>query len=126
MKREEKDELILAALISNPTTRAAAAACGIAERQIYERLQNEEFKAKYTEARTRLLEGATTALQGQLSEAVQTVTEVMKDQKNGAQVRLNAAETIMRNSLKFTDQNDILNRLNALEKAQADNEQNKF
>ena len=43
---DRKDELIIAALIGNPTVRAAAAACGVSETQIYARLRNATFKEK--------------------------------------------------------------------------------
>ena len=41
---ERKDELILAALLINPTVRAASQACGVSESQIYARLRNDAFK----------------------------------------------------------------------------------
>jgi len=41
---------------------------------------------------------------------------ICKDAEAAAQVRLNAADAIIRNSLKLTEQADILERLKALEK----------
>ena len=112
-----KNERIIAALISNPTVKAAAEACGVSERQIYARLQDPDFKELYDAKRHELLDHATAALQGHLSAAVETMGEIAKDPKAGQQTRLNAAEAIVRNSLKLTEQADILQRLDALEKA---------
>ena len=56
---ERKDELIIAALLSNPTVRAAAAVCGISETQIYSRLRKPAFKEKYDQARLELLQQST-------------------------------------------------------------------
>ena len=66
---ERKDEIIIAALISNPTV--AAAACGVSETQIYARLRNAAFKEKYDAARRELLEQSTAYIQGIVSEAIQ-------------------------------------------------------
>ena len=63
MKKEEKDEAILAALLSNQTTKAAAAACGIGETQIYARLRDPAFKKRYDTARLEMLDEATARLQ---------------------------------------------------------------
>lgn len=111
-----KDEKIIAALIANPTIRAASEACGISETQIYARLRIPEFKARYDEARCELLEQATVALQGRLAGAVEVMVEICSDAETPPQTRLNAADAIIRNSLKLTEQNDILRRISELEK----------
>ena len=113
---DRKDELIIAALIGNPTVRAAAAACGVSETQIYARLRNAAFKEKYDAARRELLEQSTAYIQGIVSEAIQKMREVMNDPDASQQTQLNAAESILRNSLKFTEQNDILTQLAELKK----------
>lgn len=111
-----KDEIIIAALLSNPTVRAAAAACGVSETQIYARLRSQKFKEKYDRARHELLEQNAAALQGHVSAAIDAMGDIVNDQEAPQQVRLNAAEAIMRNSLKLTEQTEILSRLDALEK----------
>lgn len=115
MKKEEKDELILAALLSNPTTKGAAAACGIGETQIYARLRDPAFKKRYDSARLDILDEATAALQKQLLDATEEMAAIMHDPGTSAQVRLNACEAIIRSSLKLTDQVDILRRIEKLE-----------
>jgi vacuolar-type H+-ATPase subunit E/Vma4 len=117
-----KDELIIAALIGNPTVRAAATACGVSESQVYARLRKPAFKAKYDEARRELLQQSTAYIQGIVSEAVQKMRDVMNDPDVSAQVQLNAAEAITRNSLKLTEQNDILTQIAELKKAVFTNE----
>lgn len=114
---ERKDERIISALISSPTVRAAAAACEVSETQIYARLRNADFKARYDKARRDLLAQSTAYIQGIVSEAVQKMRDVMNDPNASQQVQLNAAEAITRNSLKLTEQNDILTQLEELKKA---------
>lgn len=113
--KQTKDEKIISALIANPTIRAAAAACGVSETQIYARLRTPEFKARYDQARRELLERNTAALQGHLGTAIETMGQICADSEATPQVRLNAADAIIRNSLKLTEQNDILTRLQKLE-----------
>ena len=117
-----KDELIIAALISNATVRAAANACGVSETQIYARLRQPAFREKYDAARRDILAQSTAYIQGMVSEAIQKMREVMNDPNASQQVQLNAAEAITRNSLKLTEQADILAQIAELKKAVFPNE----
>lgn len=112
-----RDELILSALLSNSTVRAAAAACGVSESQIYARLRTAAFKERYRKARLELLEQSTAYIQGITSEAIEKMRQVMRDPDAAPQVQLNAAEAVLRNSLKLTEQADILAQLAELRKA---------
>ena len=114
---ERKDELIISALLSNPTVKKAAAICKVSEAQIYARLRNAEFKATYDRARRALLAQSTAYLQGITGEALQKMYEIMNDPDAAPQVQLNAANAIASNSLKMTEQADILAQLEELKKA---------
>ena len=120
--KKRNDETLIAALISNPTIKAAAAACGVSERYIYGRLHDPTFKTKYDAARREILEQSTAFIQGIVSEAIQKMRDVMNDPDASQQVQLNAAEAITRNSLKLTEQADILAQLAELKKAVFPNE----
>ena len=119
---DRKDEIIMAALISNQTVRAASKACGVSETQIYARLRTPAFKEKYDAARRELLEQSAAYVQGLVSDAIKKMYEVMNDRDASQQVQLNAAEAITRNSLKLTEQADILAQLAELKKAVFPNE----
>jgi len=112
-----KDELIIAALISNSSLRAASVACGVSETQIRKRLRDVEFKERYSQERRELLRQNTTALQGHVSKAISVIAAVMNSKTANEQTKLNAAEAIIRNSLKLTEQTEILERLDKLEKS---------
>ena len=114
---DRKDDIIVAALISSPTVRAASKACGVSETQIYARLRTSAFKDKYDTAKRDLLEQSAAYIQGIVSEAIKKMRDVMRDENASQQVQLNAAEAIMRNSLKLTEQADILAQLAELKKA---------
>lgn len=119
---DRKDELIISALLSNPTVKKAAAICKVSEAQIYARLRNAEFKGKYDRARRELLAQSTAYLQGITGEALQKMYQIMNDQDAAPQVQLNAANAIASNSLKMTEQADILAQLEELKKAVFPNE----
>lgn len=112
------DEEIIAAILSCPTNLQAAEKCGLSEGQMYKRMREESFRLKYAEAKTSLLERATALMQSNMSEAVSTMAEIMRNDKNSPQVRLNAADAIIRNGIRLTEQREILERLEALERAQ--------
>ena len=115
MKKEEKDEAILAALLSNQTTKAAAAACGIGETQIYARLRDPAFKKRYDTARLEMLDEATARLQSCLCDCIDEIKDISTDPTNSAQIRLNACDMIIRNALKLNEQVVFAERLSAIE-----------
>lgn len=114
---KRKTEQVIAALISNPTVRAAAKACGVSETYIYTCLKKPDFLEQYDNARRDLLKQSTAYIQGIVSEAIKKMHEVMSNADTAPQVQLNAAEAIMRNSLKMTEQADILAQIAELKKA---------
>jgi signal transduction histidine kinase len=116
-KASMNDELIISALLANPTIRAASAACGVSETQIYARLRNEAFKERYKNAKRDSLEQSTTFIQGLVSEAIQKMRDVMNDPNASQQVQLNAAEALIRCTLRLTEQTDILGQIDELKKA---------
>ena len=115
-KTSAKNELILSALLSNPSITAAASACGVSKRVIYDRLNDPDFRAAYDKARRDLLQQSAAAVQYHMNTAIETLAEIVGDTSASPQTRLNAAESIIRNTLKLTERADILERLEALER----------
>lgn len=103
------DEQIIAALFSNGTIKAAAAAVGISERSLYDRMNEGEFIALYKSAKADLIRGAVVNLNAKIQAAIDTVNDIMTDSNNNAAIRLQAAQTILNNANKFSQ------RLNAEE-----------
>lgn len=97
------DEQIIAALLSNGTQRAAAAACGVDERTIYNRMNDGDFKALYNAAKADLIRAAVFNINNQLQAAINTVVEVMNDKESNPAIRLQAAQTILNNAGKFSE-----------------------
>ena len=96
-----QDEEIIAALIAQGSIKGAAASLGCAERTLYDRIKT-----------------ATAKLQGQVCGAIDTLTEIMKDEDTAKQTRVNSAVAILQNAARFTETIDIVERLEAIEEAQ--------
>lgn len=118
MAREKKatDEQIIAALLNTGTLRAAAAAVGISERTIYDRMNNGEFQALYKAAKADIVRAVVFNINNQLQAAIDTVAEIMQNGDNSPAIRLQAAQTILNNAGKFaqrlqTDETGVLTQI---------------
>ena len=100
-KTAASDEKLVVALLDNGTIKAAAAAAGISERALYDRMNTGEFQALYKAAKADLIRGAVINLNNQLQEAIDTVGEIMSNPENNPAIRLQAAQTILNNAGKF-------------------------
>ena len=109
------DEQMIAAILASDTNRKAADLCGLSEAQFYKRIRADDFRQKFSRIRAELLEHATITMQNGMTEAAQTMLEILRCEEASPQVRLNAADSILRNAMKLTEQNDILQRLERLE-----------
>lgn len=117
MSKKVKDETLLSALLTSSSIREASRICGLSESQIYERMRNPEFAKRYRDSRRELLTGCMAGLQASLGEAVNVISQIMRNEEVSPQIRLNACESILRNSMKLTEQIDIMERLEAIERA---------
>lgn len=95
------DETIIAALLANGTIKAAAAAAGVSERTVYDRMNTGDFQALYKAAKADLIRAAVFSLNGKINAAIDTVSAIMEDESNNAAVRLQAAQTILNNAGRF-------------------------
>lgn len=102
-KRKSTDEQIIAALLQHGTISAAAQACGVSTRTVYERMNEQNFQAEYREARTDILRKAAFSIAEKLSGAIETVWQIQNDKSVSPAVRVQAAQTIINNAGKFAD-----------------------
>lgn len=118
-KKRLTDEAIIAALIAEGSIKGAAASLHCTTRTLYERMKKPEFKDLYAQAKADILKTATAKLQGNLCGAIDTLTEIMKDEEAPKQTRVNSAVSVLQYAARFTETTDILERLEAIEEAQA-------
>ncbi|MCR5836709.1 MAG: hypothetical protein K6G88_09390 [Lachnospiraceae bacterium] len=112
MAKTISDEIIISALISNGTIKAAANSIGVTERTIYDRMSSGEFKALYKSVKADVVRKAVFELNNQIGAAVETIVTIMQDQEINPAIRLQAAQTILNNANKFaerlnTDENRV-------------------
>lgn len=119
MAKVTKNEKIIVALLENPTVEMAAKAAEVSEATIYRRMADPEFRKDYDNRRNQIVEAACGALQGQISGAVATLAEIMKDTATSPYVRVMAAGNILEYSMKTFEILDIIPRIKALEEATA-------
>lgn len=110
-----KQNKVLAALLTAPSKAAAAQAAGISSRTLRTYLADPEFQAQYKQAFSGMVEEAVRQSQQSLAPALATLREIVEDSSENAQARISAARSILEYSLKLTEQNDILAKLEALE-----------
>ena len=118
-RKRLQDEEIITALIAEGSIKGAAASLKCTARTLYERMKKPEFKDLYAQAKGEILKTATAKLQGNLCGAIDTLTEIMTDKEAPKQTRANCAVSILQYGAKFTEATDIIERLEAIEEAQA-------
>lgn len=97
------DEKLIAALLNHGTIKQAAAAAGVSERTMYDRMNSGDFKELYKAAKADLIRGAVFSLNGKLQEAIDTIAGIMADESTNAAIRLQAAQTILNTAGKFAE-----------------------
>ena len=118
MAKNNKADILLNALLTYPSVREVSEATGIAEPTIYMKLRDENFKVKYNEAKGQLLEKTIMYLSEKAQRAAAVFVSVMDDATNAPQVRVNAARSVLDYCIKLTEQTEILERIEILEKSQ--------
>jgi len=114
-KREEA----IAALLSNRNLEEAAHAIGINTNTLLRWLKIPEFRDEYRRARREVVSQAVARLQQATGAAGTTILRLMTDQNVPPAVRLRAAECAFALAVKGIETEDILERLEALERAPA-------
>lgn len=102
-KKAVSDEELIAALLQHRTVADAAAAAGVTSRTLYDRMKTKDFTGLYTAALTDVYRAAVLNVNQRLSEAVDTVAEIMQDKNAPATTRLQAALAIIKHAAALTD-----------------------
>ena len=112
------DERLLALLIEHGSVTRVAKIAGLSRNAIYMRLrQNEDFRAKYEEAKNAVLQDACGAISTKLETAAAVLYDVATNDRAAVTVRVSAADSLLRHGLRYIEQGEILKRLDALEQA---------
>jgi uncharacterized protein YggE len=112
---EPKEDLFLAALLSESTVQDAAAKAGITARTGHRYLATEEFQKAYKLARKEAVNHAIQMVQSAMTEAIVTLRTIMTDPETPATVRVSAARTILDNGFKAAELEEFGDRIERLE-----------
>lgn len=112
-KRELNQDAAILALLTYGSVTEACKHCGVGEATLWRWMQDDEFKAKYREARQRAFDSGLGALVAASVEAVATLRRNLTCGQPSAENA--AARAILENSGKAMDTSDVQDRLSALE-----------
>lgn len=114
--KKAKQQEAIAALLTEPTLKAAAEKCGLGEKTLRRWLkQDSAFAEAYGDARAELVRGATGKLRRAMTKAVEVLEKVSDDQKAAAAARVTAASKILELGLRAVQVEDLAARLAKLE-----------
>lgn len=114
------DETLIAALIRYGSHKRVSEELGISMNTITNRLKKDSFRQLYDEAKAALLEETVDDMKAQLSCAVDTLTSIMNDKTNPATVRVSAADSLLRHTVRYIGAADIERRIISLERGEED------
>lgn len=106
----------MAALLSERTTRAAAAEAGVSERVAWRWLGEPTFRAALAERQDAVLAAVTTGLADDAQEARAVLCDLMADPDTPAGVRARCAVAILDLALRLTELLTLADRVAALER----------
>lgn len=109
-------EKAVTALMTNPTIRAAAAECGIAEKTLHAWLNEEDFASKVKAAQEEVTRQAIGRILLSIGRSIETLEEIMQDATNNASPRVAAARTLLDYGFKVYELQTVQQRLEALER----------
>ncbi len=121
MAKRLTDEEIVSALIECGTIKGASEKLGVQLKTLYSRMKKEQFRELYNRAKSDLLKSATAKMQKYLVDACDVIADIMRDKETSQQVRLNASDCIIRNTIKLLEQTDIIERIEHLEEQTKEN-----
>jgi hypothetical protein len=112
-----KMEAAIAALLSQRNHEEAAVAAGVSKRTLNRWLKLPAFQSAYLQARRAAMFQANARLQQAASAAVSTLLKVMVDASTPAAVRVRAADSILARGNQGLENEDLVARLDAVERA---------
>jgi hypothetical protein len=118
--RQSADSLVALLLAQGKAVTEVAQRTKVAERTIYRRLQEPEFRAEISRLRGAMVEQAV----GALADAGTSAVMVLLDLATGAKsenVRLGAARAVLELGTRLREQNELDDRITVLEAHQARN-----
>lgn len=122
MRKTITDETLVEMLLVHGGVKGAAVVSGLSERAIYKRLQNPEFRKRYDEMRALSLESTVTSLSDSLTDAVALLRSIVNNATNSPTIRLQAADSLLKHTLRYCEFITLSRRVEAVEMALSETE----
>lgn len=112
-----KQQTALAALLASPTVNAAAEAAGVTARTMFRYLADPVFNRAFRDGRRAAVDHSLAALQTATAEAVEALRRAMKCGKPTVEVM--AARSVLELSIRAVELQDVIERIEELERRAA-------
>lgn len=109
--------IVLQALLQAPDKQTAAKMAGISPRALRSYLADPAFAAEYQKLQTEQIADAAQRGRQSMTGAMDALRAVMDDESQNGQTRVQAARSILEYSLKLDERENILKRLDELERS---------
>jgi hypothetical protein len=116
--RGRGETALIAALAAGASVQAAARAGGLSERTVYRRLEDPAFRKSVNDARTEIVSRSVAKLSAASTEAAETLRKLLYSDKDFT--RLAAARTILELGARLREQQELTERIAALEEQLAE------
>lgn len=111
-----RSERYLTALLTSSTQKEAAEKAGISPRWMREVMRDPEFAAEYARRKAEIVDDATRQINGVYQKAIKTLETVIDSETSSNRDKINASRAILEYGQQFTETNEVLTRLNDLER----------
>ena len=113
-------EQVISCLLVNGTVKATAKELKTSRDTIYKVMKQEGFQEAYSKAKQHLLQEVSNNLVSTLLEAVDVTKSIMNNTDNSPQIRLNASQILFNTCIRLTEQTEVLQRIEKLERSVSD------
>lgn len=111
-----KQSKLMLAMLTKPTMQKACEDVGVSTQTAYRWLKDETFNREFQAVKRDYMRSVTTLIQKNNKTAVNTIVGIMKDESLPPTVRLQGARTILEYGYKGLEIEDILERIDKLER----------
>ncbi|MDE7425349.1 MAG: hypothetical protein K2N51_16955 [Lachnospiraceae bacterium] len=116
MGRKERYAYIIAVLLSNPNREDAAKELNMSKKTLEKYIANDEFRQMYRKSQDEILTHVTGYLSNNIGEMAKILFEIATNPDTPKPIKLNAIKIAFEYSIKFTETNNVIQRIETLER----------
>lgn len=117
---KQYSETVLASFLKHDKIVDIMADTGLSRSTIQRYREDPEFQQLLTERKTEFIKAAVNKMQAFMSEGVEILQNIIRDERTSSQTRVNAVQIMFSQCRNWTETADILERLKMLEDAESE------